>query len=402
MPSANKLNTPKPWKLLAPAIFVLAWGGNHFTPLLHMYMELGNYAPWQVNMLLATYVAGLVPGLLVASNLSDSFGRKPVVLVSLGLSILASVVLAASLHTYWLLCIGRALAGIGVGVAMSVGSTWMKEISQGRFDPEATFATGAKRSSLSVTLGFGIGAGITGVLAQWAPLPSVLPYALHIALTVAAILILAKSPESVNHKKPLSGWWRVFDVSCVKNPAFKKLVLPAAPWVFAAASVSYAIVPTAMESRLGDMTTIYAAGLTIITLGVGAIVQPYVPALNQKTGGRALVVGLGLLTAGMLVAAAAVARIDPILGCVVCVILGAAFGITVMAGLLKIQEIAPPEELAGITGIYYSITYIGFLLPTVLALFLPWWSYSASLLGVAALTMCSLLVVAVNTKANKS
>src|SRR5699024_8359433 len=34
------------WLAVAPTGFVLAWGGNHFTPLLHVYETVGGYAPW--------------------------------------------------------------------------------------------------------------------------------------------------------------------------------------------------------------------------------------------------------------------------------------------------------------------------------------------------------------------
>ena len=44
--------SPRAWILPAPTAFVLAWGGNHFTPLLHMYEQLGGYADWQANLLL--------------------------------------------------------------------------------------------------------------------------------------------------------------------------------------------------------------------------------------------------------------------------------------------------------------------------------------------------------------
>ena len=72
------------WLLPAPAIFLMAWGGNHFTPLLHVYETVGGYAPWQANLLLGMYVAGLVPGMLLAAGLSDHHGRRPIAIAGLG------------------------------------------------------------------------------------------------------------------------------------------------------------------------------------------------------------------------------------------------------------------------------------------------------------------------------
>ena len=61
--------------------------------------------------------------------------------------------------------------------------------------------------------------------------------------------------------------------------------------------------------------------------------------------------------------------------------LGAAYGIAVVSGLLEIQRIATPDELAGLNGVYYSLAYIGFLIPSVLAALNEWLSYPA-LLGI--------------------
>ena len=92
-------------------MFLLAWGGNHFTPLVHMYEEDGGYAVWQANLLLGMYVGGLIPGLLVASALSDRRGRKPILVAGMIAAIVGSVLLGLGFDLFWLLCVGRVLAG---------------------------------------------------------------------------------------------------------------------------------------------------------------------------------------------------------------------------------------------------------------------------------------------------
>ncbi|WP_420096489.1 MFS transporter, partial [Brevibacterium sediminis] len=95
------------WLMVAPAMFLLAWGGNHFTPLVHMYEEDGGYAIWQANLLLGMYVGGLIPGLLVASALSDRHGRKPVLIAGSLAAIAGSLGLGLGFDLFWLLCLGR-------------------------------------------------------------------------------------------------------------------------------------------------------------------------------------------------------------------------------------------------------------------------------------------------------
>ncbi|GGO63613.1 MFS transporter [Microbacterium nanhaiense] len=383
------------WLLPAPTVFVLAWGGNHFTPLLHLYESLGGYAPWQANLLLGMYVFGLVPGLLVASAFSDQHGRRPATWIGLAASAIASGLLAAGFGSFALLCIGRVFAGLGVGVAMSVGSSWIKELSSGAPSPTA----GARRSSMTLTLGFGLGAGVTGVLAQWGPLPAELPYFVHLALCVVAAAALLRAPESLDPARRAAGpWWKDLRVPSAAQRPFLRVVLPAAPWVFAAAGVAYAIMPSVVEHRLGAHATLYATALTVVTLGVGAVFQTLVPWLNRVTRGRALIVGLSGMTAGVILAAVSAEIGDPALAFLVAAVLGASYGVCIVSGLVVAQSLATPSDLAGVTGVYYSLTYVGFLLPTLVAALLPVMSYLTSLIIIAAVCAACLLVVARNLR----
>lgn len=382
------------WRRVAPAVFMLAWGGNHFTPLLHLYEQVDGYAVWQANLLLGMYVLGLVPGLLVASAISDRHGRKPVLVGGAVVAILGSALLALGGLGFLLLCLGRVLAGLGVGVAMSVGASWIKELSSPPFDRSAAPNAGAARPSLTLTLGFGLGAAVTGLLAQWGPAPTITPFVLHGVLTALTLIPLAAAPESLPlGRRTTRAWWRDLRVPAAGHRTFTHLVAPAAPWVFAAAGVAYAIMPSIAQATLGRWTTLYATVLTVLTLGTGAVVQTFVPALNRRTRGRALPIGLGAMTAGMALAVVAASIGNPWFALAVAVVLGGAYGICVVSGLQRVQSIATEHDLAGLTGVYYSLTYVGFLLPTVLAALLPVSPYSRSLVVVALLCLVSLLLV---------
>lgn len=387
------------WLRVVPAMFLLAWGGNHFTPLVHMYEAEGGYAIWQANLLLGMYVGGLVPGLLVASALSDRRGRKPVLVAGTIAAIIGSVLLGIGFDLFWLLCVGRVLAGIGVGVAMSVGTSWIKELSGPPFDYRADITAGARRPALTLTLGFAIGAGVTGCLAQWGPRPETIPYAVHGLLSIVALLIVFTAPETLTRdRRSNQHWWRGLRIPLVGHRTFIRLIIPAAPWVFAAAGVAYAVMPALVQSELGEWTTMYATVLTVATLGAGALVQNLVPRINRWTGGHALVVGLSLMTVGMGLAVVAALAANPIIAFVVAGVLGIAYGICVVSGLVIVQAIAEPKDLAGITGVYYSLAYSGFLLPTVLAALLPIMAYSVSLSAVAVICLLSLGCVSLASK----
>lgn len=142
----------------------VAWGGNEFTPLLVMYREQSHFSQVTVNGLLAAYVLGIIPALLISGPLSDHIGRRPTMLPAASLSLVGSFLLSIGPNEPLIIAAGRVLCGLALGIVMAVGSTWVSElITKTGGDP----ASGPQRDSLSLTVGFLIGAALASVLAQW-------------------------------------------------------------------------------------------------------------------------------------------------------------------------------------------------------------------------------------------
>ncbi|OAV61855.1 MFS transporter [Enteractinococcus helveticum] len=385
-----------PWLLAVPSLFFMAWGGNHFTPLLPLYDEVADLIPWQTNMLLGTYVFGLIPGLLVAAALSDVYGRKPITLAGLISSGIGNLLILLGPFSLSMLYTGRFFAGLAVGIGMSVGTSWIKELSSPDWDPKATVGAGARRPSLTMTLGFGMGAAVTGVLAQWAPHPTLIPFIVTITLLVLTIIPTALAPETVGPNArqlpPQTSWVGQLRTPSAAHPDFLIKVATAAPWVFGAGGIAYGLMPQIMADATGDFTTIYATTLAVLTLGIGAFVQPFAQKLDRKLDGRGLPLGLALVVIGICTASMAALHAGPITGIIAAIVLGLAYGTVLVTGLTRVQKIAPPRDLAGLTGIFYALTYVGFLFPTVIAALLPVMPYSTTLLIFAGLALISMII----------
>ncbi|TFC81606.1 MFS transporter [Cryobacterium cheniae] len=379
-------------------MFAMAWGGNHFTPLLHMYESLGHYSVVMADLFLGFYVVGLVPGLLLAGALSDRYGRKPLTLAGVILGILASVLLGLGFTSGIMLSAGRLLAGLSVGVAMAVGTAWLKELSSPPFDRQAGQTAGARRPALTLTIGFGLGAGVAGALAQWGPMPTLSPYVVHIVLSLLVLPRLLRTPETVPRHRAHRPFWQDLAVPLAGHRRFVRVIAPSAPWVFGAAGIAYAIMPTLVKDQLGSLNLAYATLLTVVTLGTGALVQPQVARINRVTGGRALIVGMSVMLLGVGLSVATAIVLSPVLAFLTAVVLGAAYGVSVVAGLVEIQKISTAADLAGITGVYYSLTYIGFLLPVAFAWLSPVAGYPALLAGLFAVCALCLVLVAIGMR----
>ncbi len=373
--------------VVAAAMFCCGWGGNQFTPLLALYRSADGYSEVVVDALLAAYVLGLAPALLVGGGLSDRLGRRRLMTIALICAGFGS--LALSLDDLPGLAIGRLLSGVGIGLAMAVGSTWLVELGTAR---GLTAAASARRASLSLTAGLGLGPGVAGLLAQYAPLPASLAYWVHAALTVPILVVVVLRGAETAPGERATGRRRW--PASIARPRFRRLVLPTAPWIFGAAGVAYATVPEALHAQVSHWALLYAAILTVCAMTAGCLVQPLAQRLDHPRIPRSLGTAMVVMTAGMALAAATVASHQAWLGVLCAIVLGAALGLTLVSGLGEVQRLAQPDDLARTTGVFYALAYIGFLAPMLIAL---WGQTTAALWLLTVLAGVSGLFVAVQT-----
>lgn len=359
------LEVPKtrPWLLVAPALIVLGWGGNHFLPLMQYYRLVEGFSQLQVNILLGTYVLGIVPGFALSGAWSDRYGRRPVLLAGLVIGVLGSVVLASSSSSFTGLCIGRFVCGLSVAAGMVVGTSWIKELSIA----EGRSTAGARRAAGMLTIGFGGGAGVGGALAQWGPWPAVLPYLVQIAACAVAVIVLLRAPETRRFDPDATRLLGDLRVPRPARSAFLRVVLPLAPWVFAAPALSFAVGPSLVSDRLPGVTVGFATLVTVVTLGVGWVTQFFSGHLAKYLRGRMGLVGGSLIAVGALLLIPAASSHQVWIVLVAAPVFGAGYGLAMVFGLATTQALATPDDLAGITAVYYSLTYAGFLLPATLA-----------------------------------
>src|SRR4029079_13238201 len=102
-------------------------------------------SPIQIQQTLSAYLFAFGLMFLFHGALSDSFGRRPVILVALVVYTIASIgaALAASVHA---LVIGRIVRGLSVGAGMVVGRAMIRDLFE---------AEDAQRLMSLVTLFFG-------------------------------------------------------------------------------------------------------------------------------------------------------------------------------------------------------------------------------------------------------
>jgi predicted MFS family arabinose efflux permease len=333
-------------------LFTAGWGANHFATLLIVYRRDLGLSPAALGILFGAYALGLVPGLTLAGRASDGRGRRATVLPASLLAVAASLLLAFGGGGFAVLLPGRLLYGLAMGSIMSPGSVWVQELSDAQH--------GARRATLALSAGFGLGPLVTGVIAELAPAPMVLPYLAHALVMAVAIAGARAVPETAgpararpHQPSPARGVGR-------HEVALLLELLPMAPWVFGFAAVTIAIVPGILRPHVAH-PVIYSALVIMTTLTSGVAVQP----LTKRLAGRGDLVGLAIGAAGVLLAAQAAAAAAPALAFAVAVLVGAGYGLSMTTGLIEVSQRVPREVRGATVGIYYVLTYVGFTLPFI-------------------------------------
>jgi predicted MFS family arabinose efflux permease len=374
----------KAWWGAGAAVAAVGWGAQQFAPLLLMYRaELGVSAA-TVQAVFAVYVIGLIPGLLFGGPVSDRYGRRPVVLAALAASVVASALLLVGGHGVAWLFAGRLVAGFASGAGFSAGAAWVRELSAGTIDGGER---GPRLATVAMTVGFGLGPLVAGVLAQWAPARTMLPYLPHLLLALAALPLVRRTPETRTSVAD-DGLLRIPDMS---SRRFRTVVTPLAPWVFGVVAVGIAYLPGLVEHRLGDHVLIFCTLVTLLGAAAGIAVVPVARRVARGGSGHLLRTALAVVIAGLVVAAVAAAATDPLLILAAVVLLGAGYGCCQVCGLTEVQRIARPGQLAGLTAAYQAISYLGLVVAVPLAAVDRVVPPAVLLLGLAALAALTLV-----------
>jgi MFS family permease len=383
--SVEQVVRPGQWRWPVLAMFAVGYGANQFVPLLTVYRSTLALSDADATAIFGVYALGLIPGFLIGGPASDRWGRRRIMLAFTALSLLASAVLITGRTGTPGLYAGRLLTGVVSGTVFTVGTAWTKELSGGH--PGAA----ARRAALALTAGFAVGPLVAGGLAQWAPLPTVLPYLVHLALAAIALALLPRAPET-RSAQPHDRLR--FVPPSVRSRRFGVLVAPMAPWVFGSVTLAFTTLP-AHAVRLSPATGIVFTGvLAGVALGGGLAGQRW--GRRLETGGwprghaRPQAIGLAVVAGGFAAAAVATARPGVATVAAAALVLGCGYGICLVVGLREVERLAGPDELGGLIAVYYSLTYLGLAIPFLLALAAPYTGYPLALLVVGAAAVLTL------------
>ncbi len=179
--------------IVASMIGALFAGSTVLTPLYVIYKPQFGFSQISLTLIYAAYVIGNLAALLLFGRLSDQIGRRRSSVIAMAAAFMSALIFLfaqgiASLYA------GRILSGLAIGIGAGTGTAWLAELIAEENKSRATVtATSAN------FVGLGVGALMSGVLADWVSSPLRLPFIVYLAALVPVSALIWFIRETVSH-----------------------------------------------------------------------------------------------------------------------------------------------------------------------------------------------------------
>jgi hypothetical protein len=365
--------------LLASLIVSLLAASAAPTPLYAFYARQWGFTPITTTIVFGVYAVAVLVALLTLGRLSDSIGRRPVLLAALVVQVVSMLVYATAGGVGELLA-ARVIQGLGTGAALGAIGAAMLDVDRSR---------GALANALAPGLGTGTGALVSALFVQFLPAPTHLVYFALIAVFVGQAVGVSLLRETVR-PGPVSVAVLVPEVRLPR--AVRGAVLTAAPVLFASWALAglYAALGPAIVETLTESANVVLGAASLSVLAATAVTSVYV--LRNVDARTVLVAGIAGLVAGVAITLIALGTGSVVVFFIGTVVSGIGFGAGFQGGIRTVVPLAAPHERAGVLSLLFVISYLGMGIPAVAAGFGA--TDGLGLLGAARVYGVALIILA--------
>ncbi len=327
------------------------------TPIYVIYREQFHFSEIVLTLIYAAYVIGTITTMFFLGRLSDQIGRRPVVLVSLGIAAASAIVFFVSNAAVWLFP-SRILSGLAIALASGASAAWIVELQTLQ---DTTFAT--QITIGANLLGLGLGPFIAGLLAEYAQWPLRLCYVVFLLLLIPTVILIWMSQETLDQPRSLAhaSVWPRLGVPRQIRERF----IPPAITAFATFSVLgfyTALIPSLLAQSLQNKNHAVAGIIVAELFFIGTMVVGFTGKLKSQKG---MLLSLVLLvpSVGLLIWAEASRSMWILI--VGSAVTGVAAGLGYRFSLQVVNEIAPENRRAEVVSSYLIACYCGISLPVI-------------------------------------
>lgn len=337
------------------AFAVVMLGTTLPTPLYSTYAATLHFDVLTTTIIFAVYAAGVIVALICFGRWSDQLGRRPLLAAGALLSF-ASAIVFITAGPVWQLMIGRVLSGLSAGIYAGAATAAVIELAPPSWRHRAPAVATAANIG-----GLGLGPLIAGLLAQYAPQPLHLPFAVHMVLLVAVMIGIWFMAEPVQPKAHPSLRAQRLSVPTDMRGIFVRAAIAAFAG-FAVMGTFTGVAPSFISKVIG-IDNHAVAGIVVSTLFLASAAAQIAGRPMQTdhaliAGSAILVVGVGVVTAALIAQSVGLLFAGALIA-------GAGQGLAFSKGLASVVAAAPPDRRAEVTSTYFVVAYVAISIPIV-------------------------------------
>jgi DHA1 family tetracycline resistance protein-like MFS transporter len=337
----------RPLLIIFLTIFVNLVGFGIIVPLLPFYAETFGASPLVIGLLFAIFSLCQLAAAPALGDLSDRYGRRPVLIFSL-LGTVVSFVMLAVAHSVAMLFAARIVDGLSGG-NISTARAYVADVTEPKDRARAYGLIGA-----AFGLGFILGPAISGVLA---PISYTAPIWAAAAVTLVATLMACFwLPETVHRARAgVGNPFRYLPELIVRPLVRRVLVIDFVYWfAFATFQTTFALFAARRFQFDAARTGYFFAGFGLLGAVIqGGFIRPIVARIGDKT---TFMLGLTFSAIG-LVAAALAPSVPLFAAALVPMAFGIGFGHPTMATL--VSRVARADEQGRVQGAASAVESLG-------------------------------------------
>ena len=320
------------------------------TPIYRFYRETLGLTPFAITCVFAVYSFTMVAAFLTVARLSDYVGRKPMIVLALGLNAIALVLFFVA-GSAGMLILARAVQGVATGIALATLGALLADTAP---------RWAATLNSVTAFMGLALGALISGVFVAFAPWPTHLVYAALLGATLAEMVMLAWIAETTSRK---AGAWngirpRLTVPKAAAAPMARLFPLTLSAWALGGFYLS--LMPSLVVEATGVRSPLVGAAVVSALMVAGGLSSL---ATRTLDAGKMVRASAALLATGIIVTLFAIAAGSPVGMAFGTIVAGAGFGASYGASLRVLLPLASTHERAGLLSAYFVESYLAFALP---------------------------------------
>lgn len=352
------LPRPVAFWLVGVALGVFLFAASAPSPLYVVYQAEFGFSAITLTSVFAVYVVALLATLLFTGSLSDTVGRRPVLVGAMLLEIAAMALFVAARDVTWLFA-ARIVQGVATGAATGALSASLIDLG-----PHRNPSLGPLVNSVVPGAGLAVGALGTGLLVQYAPAPTQLVFFVLVgALAVAVIGTLVMGEPLASPSKGRASLRPRVGIPRQARGRFAA----AAPSLVATWALGglYLSLGPSVAAGILHVASHLVGGLVIFALaGAGAVTAIL---LRSWASRRLMLVGAVGLVLGVGVTLLALSMRSTPIFFAGTIVAGSGFGSAFLGAFRTVSALAAPDQRAGLIAAVYIVSYLALSLPAVAA-----------------------------------